>query len=120
MRTIVLRDAQTMDHAKTIAQASFALPKVVVVAAIASPPSLLVATSEDSGLDAGKLVDHLERLSIHDANHAIAVLSVIGLWHEAYADAFHFVRASASALQHGAFGFDGDGEHTGIALFHKA
>lgn len=56
VRTIVIRDAATMDDAKTVAQAALALPKVVVVAAIASPPSVLVAASEDSGVDAGKLL----------------------------------------------------------------
>lgn len=54
VRTIVMRDAATMDDAKAIAQAAFALPKVVVVGAVAAPPSVLVAASEDSGVDAGK------------------------------------------------------------------
>jgi alanyl-tRNA synthetase len=56
VRTIVIRDAATMDDAKAIAQAAFALPKVVVVGALAAPPSVLVAASEDSGVDAGKLL----------------------------------------------------------------
>jgi alanyl-tRNA synthetase len=56
VRTIVLRDAATMDDAKAVAQAAFGLSKVVVVGAIASPPSVLVAASEDSGVDAGKLL----------------------------------------------------------------
>lgn len=54
VRTIVIRDAATMDDAKAIAQAAFALPKVVVVGRIATPPSVLVSASEDSGVDAGK------------------------------------------------------------------
>lgn len=45
-----------MDDAKAIAQAAFALPKVVVIGALAAPPSVLVAASEDSGVDAGKLL----------------------------------------------------------------
>jgi alanyl-tRNA synthetase len=56
VRTIVIRDAAAMDDAKAIAQAAFALPRVVVIGAIASPPSVLVAASEDSGVDAGKLL----------------------------------------------------------------
>jgi alanyl-tRNA synthetase len=56
VRTIVIRDAATMDDAKAIAQAAFALPKVVVIGALATPPSVLVAASEDSGVDAGKLL----------------------------------------------------------------
>ena len=54
VRTIVIRDAATMDDAKAVAQAAFALPKVVVIGRVASPPSVLVAASEDSGVDAGK------------------------------------------------------------------
>jgi len=56
VRTIVIRDAASMDDAKAVAQAAFALPKVVVIGAIASPPSVLAAASEDSGVDAGKLL----------------------------------------------------------------
>ena len=56
IKRIVIRDAASMDDARAIAQAAFALPKVVVIAAIASPPSVLVAASEDSALDAGKLL----------------------------------------------------------------
>jgi alanyl-tRNA synthetase len=53
VRTVVIRDAVSMDDAKTIAQAAFALPKVVVIAALTTPPSVLVAASEDSGANAG-------------------------------------------------------------------
>lgn len=56
VRTIVLRDAPTMDDVKAMAQAAFALPKVVVIGALATPPSVLVSASEDSGIDAGKLL----------------------------------------------------------------
>ena len=56
VRTIVVRDAASMDDVKAIAQAAFELPKCVVVGALSSPPSVLVATSQDSGLDAGKLL----------------------------------------------------------------
>jgi len=61
VRTIVVRDASSMDELKNLAQAAFALPKVVVVGALASPPSVFVASSEDSGFDAGKLLK--ERLA---------------------------------------------------------
>ena len=61
VRTIVIRDAGSIDELRALAQASFALPKVVVVGALNSPPSVLVAASEDSGVDAGKLLK--ERLA---------------------------------------------------------
>jgi len=61
VRTIVVRNAASMDDVKTLAQAAFALPRVVVVGTVASPPSVLVASSEDSGVDAGRLLK--ERLA---------------------------------------------------------
>ncbi|HEY9226700.1 MAG TPA: DHHA1 domain-containing protein [Gemmatimonadaceae bacterium] len=61
VRSIVIRDAATMDDVRALAQAAFAFPKVVVVGALTNPPSVLVATSEDSGVDAGKLLK--ERLT---------------------------------------------------------
>lgn len=61
VRTIVVRDAATMDDVKTLAQAAFALPRVVVVGALEAPPSVFIAASEDSGVDAGKLLK--ERLA---------------------------------------------------------
>jgi alanyl-tRNA synthetase len=61
VRTILIRDAASMEELKTIAQGAFALPRVVVVGALASPPSVLVAASEDSGVDAGRLLK--ERLA---------------------------------------------------------
>lgn len=61
VRTIVLRDATSMDDLKALAQAAFSLSKVVVVGALASPPSVLLASSEDSGVDAGKILK--ERLT---------------------------------------------------------
>ena len=50
----MIRDATSADELRALAQAAFALPKVVVVGALSSPPSVLLATSEDSGVDAGK------------------------------------------------------------------
>ncbi len=61
VRTLVVRDAATMDDVKTFAQAAFAFSKVVVIGAIQSPPSVFVAASEDSGVDSGKLLK--ERLA---------------------------------------------------------
>jgi alanyl-tRNA synthetase len=55
-RTIVVRDATSIDELRTLAQAALALPKVVLIGALKSPASVLVATSEDSGVDAGKVL----------------------------------------------------------------
>jgi alanyl-tRNA synthetase len=54
VRMVVIRDAASMDDLRALAQAAFALPKVLVIGALATPPSLLIASSEDSGVDAGK------------------------------------------------------------------
>jgi len=56
VRTIVMRDAGSIDELRTIAQAAFALPKTVVVGGLTNPPSVLLASSEDSGVDCGKLL----------------------------------------------------------------
>jgi alanyl-tRNA synthetase len=56
VRTLVLRDAGSMDELKTVAQAALSLPKCVIVGTLATPPSLLLAATEDSGIDAGKLL----------------------------------------------------------------
>jgi alanyl-tRNA synthetase len=56
IRTIVVRDAASMDDIRALAQAAFALPRVVVVGALMDPPSVLIASSEDSGVDAGRLL----------------------------------------------------------------
>jgi len=61
VRTIVIRDATSIDELRTLAQAAFALPRVVVVGALTDPPSVLFAASEDSGVDAGRLLK--ERLA---------------------------------------------------------
>ena len=54
VRTLVIRDASSIDELRALAQAAFALPKVVVVGALTNPPSVFLASSEDSGVDAGK------------------------------------------------------------------
>jgi alanyl-tRNA synthetase len=56
VRTVIIRDASSMDELRTLAQAAFALPLVVVVGALTDPPSVLIASSEDSGVDAGRLL----------------------------------------------------------------
>jgi alanyl-tRNA synthetase len=56
VRTIVVRDATSIDELRAFAQAAFALPRVVVVGALLAPPSVLLASSEDSGVDAGRLL----------------------------------------------------------------
>ena len=61
VRTIVIRDAASMDDVRALAQAAFALAKVVVIGALSNPPSVLVASSEDSGFDAGRAIK--ERLA---------------------------------------------------------
>lgn len=61
VRTIVVRDATSIDGLRAIAQASFALQRVVVVGALTSPPSVLLASSEDSDIDAGRTLK--ERLA---------------------------------------------------------
>jgi len=61
VRTIVVRDAGSMDELRTLAQAAIALPRAIVIGVLAAPPSVLVAASEDSGVDAGKAIK--ERLA---------------------------------------------------------
>jgi len=45
-----------MDELRNLAQAVVTLPKALLVGTIADPPSLLLATSEDTGIDAGKML----------------------------------------------------------------
>ena len=53
LRRALLRDAASLDAARTVAQAFTSLSRTVLVARIAMPPTVLIATSADSGLDAG-------------------------------------------------------------------
>jgi alanyl-tRNA synthetase len=54
IRTIVVRaEAGGLDRLRGLARSVTALPGAVFVGAIAEPPTVLVATSEDSGIDAG-------------------------------------------------------------------
>jgi len=56
VRVIIVRDASSMDDLRGFAQAALSLSKSAVVGALSTPPSLFLAASEDSGLDAGKLI----------------------------------------------------------------
>jgi alanyl-tRNA synthetase len=56
VRVIVVKDASSIDELRAFAQAALSLSKAAVVGALNAPPSLFVAASEDSGLDAGKLI----------------------------------------------------------------
>jgi alanyl-tRNA synthetase len=51
---VVRYDGASMDELRNLAQVMVALPKAVLVGTIADPPSLLFASSEDTGIDAGK------------------------------------------------------------------
>ena len=59
VRWVSVRDATSIDELRALAQAALSLPKVVVIGTLATPPSLLIAVSEDSGLDAGKMLKEL-------------------------------------------------------------
>jgi alanyl-tRNA synthetase len=61
VRTIVVRDAASIDDLRDLAQAAFGLSRAVVVGALTNPPSVLLAASDDSAVDAGKLLK--ERLA---------------------------------------------------------
>jgi alanyl-tRNA synthetase len=53
LRRTLLRDAASLEAARTLAQAFTTLSRAVLVAVVATPPTVLIATSGDSGLDAG-------------------------------------------------------------------
>jgi alanyl-tRNA synthetase len=56
VRTVVVRDAASIDELRALAQGVLAFPKAVLIGALAAPPSVLLAASEDSGVDAGRLL----------------------------------------------------------------
>jgi alanyl-tRNA synthetase len=53
---VVRREATSLDELRTLAQALVPLSRVMLVGTVADPPSLLLATSEDSGIDAGSML----------------------------------------------------------------
>ncbi len=60
VRTIVIRDAGSMDELRALAQAAYSLPRTIVVGVLMQPPSVLLASTEDSGFDAGRtLKEHV-------------------------------------------------------------
>jgi len=57
MRLVTLHlPAGNLEDLRAVAQSFTAQPKAVYVAALDSPPALLLAVSADSGVDAGKLL----------------------------------------------------------------
>jgi alanyl-tRNA synthetase len=50
---MVRREAGSLEELRPLAQAFAALPAAAFIAVIASPPTVLVAASDDAGLDAG-------------------------------------------------------------------
>src|SRR5689334_7706566 len=50
---VVRREAGSLEDLRPLAQAFAGLPRSVLVAVIASPPTVLVAASDDAGVDAG-------------------------------------------------------------------
>jgi alanyl-tRNA synthetase len=57
LRVIVIRESEgSVDRFKPLAQALTALPRALLVVGVSQPPTLLVAASEDSGIDAGRLL----------------------------------------------------------------
>ncbi|MBK6457381.1 MAG: alanyl-tRNA editing protein [Gemmatimonadetes bacterium] len=55
-RLLERRAGGKVDDARALALAFAALPKGVVAVAVAAPPAILVAASDDSGVDAGRLL----------------------------------------------------------------
>ena len=53
---VLRRDGGSLEEIRPFAQAFAALPKTVFVAAVLSPPTVLVAAADDSGVDAGNLL----------------------------------------------------------------
>jgi alanyl-tRNA synthetase len=57
LRVVVVREPEgSIDRMKPLAQALGALPRTLFVGAVTRPPTLLIAASEDSGIDAGRLL----------------------------------------------------------------
>jgi alanyl-tRNA synthetase len=56
LRRISVPSDEGMEAARALTQALTKLPQVLAVAAVENPPTLLVASSADSGVDAAKLL----------------------------------------------------------------
>jgi alanyl-tRNA synthetase len=63
VRVVVVREQEgPIERLRALAQAVAALPRAMFVGVVSQPPTLLVAASEDSGIDAGRLLlPRLER-----------------------------------------------------------
>jgi alanyl-tRNA synthetase len=55
-RVIQRRESGSLDELRTLAQAFCMLPKAAFVGTLEDPPSVLLAASEDSGIDAGRVL----------------------------------------------------------------
>lgn len=53
---VVRQSAATMDELRALAQGMTSLTKAAFVGTVAEPPSLLIAASEDTGVDAGRVL----------------------------------------------------------------
>jgi alanyl-tRNA synthetase len=53
---VIRRDAGSLEELRPLAQAFAELPKAALIAAVASPATVLVAASEDSGVNAGSVL----------------------------------------------------------------
>lgn len=53
---IVMHAGASMDELRALAQGITTLPKAALVGTVAEPPALLVAASEDTGVDAGRVL----------------------------------------------------------------
>jgi alanyl-tRNA synthetase len=53
---VLRRDGGSLEDIRPLAQAFASLPKTVFVAAVVSPPTVLVAAADDAGVDAGRLL----------------------------------------------------------------
>jgi alanyl-tRNA synthetase len=53
---VLRRDGGSLEEIRPLAQAFASLPRTVFVAAVASPATVLVAASDDAGIDAGSLL----------------------------------------------------------------
>ncbi len=53
IRHVTVRGVESVEHLRGVAQAYTALPRTVLVATATAPPTVLLAASTDSGIDAG-------------------------------------------------------------------
>lgn len=53
---VVRYEASSMDELRALAQGLTALPKAALIGTVTQPPALLLAASEDTGVDAGRLL----------------------------------------------------------------